>query len=152
MAVSHWLTKVRYRAARAAKNLIWYFSVRTFTFRVYLLTGPAEKLNDSEAKCKICKKIYKCDMSHLRIFWSFHNQNHRWPSYLNLGKTIEKPSMSICKKTFNGYGQGLAKPLKTIVGNGALEKNHYHRMVWKKWPSSKSKLRNISKTAWYKIL
>ena len=57
--------------------------------------------------------------------------NHLW-NYekflilLYFGKTIEKPSMSMVnleeKKTFNGDGPVVAKPLKTIESNGAQEK------------------------------
>ena len=35
--------------------------------------------------------------------------------------------------------QGWQNHWKTIDGNGALEKKHYHPIVTKKWPSLKSR-------------
>ena len=45
----------------------------------------------------------------------------------------------ICKKTFNGDGPGMVKPLKNHWWQWCLgKKKHYHLIVIKKWPSSKS--------------
>ena len=45
-------------------------------------------------------------------------------------KIIDANGQSV-KKTFNGDGSAVAKPLKTIDSNGTLRKIHYHPIVMK---------------------
>ena len=64
----------------------------------------------------------------------FMSQNHRWPSHLKFGKTIEKPSMSMVSLMKNiqwwwsSGGKTIEKPLKKSLPSH----------VFKKLPSSKS--------------
>ncbi len=70
----------------------------------------------------------------MRICKSFSRSKPSLTIAPEFGKTIEKPLMSMVdlKKIFNGDGPVMVKPLKTIDGNGALEKKHYHPIVLKK--------------------
>ena len=65
--------------------------------------------------CKLRKFVIKCDMSHLRFFFGpFITKtiaNHRTWIWVKPLKN-HRCQWSICKKTFNGDGQGVAKPLK----------------------------------------
>ena len=65
--------------------------------------------------CKLRKFVVKCDMSHLHIFFGpFITKtiaNHRTWIWVKPLKN-HRCQWSICKKTFNGDGQGVAKPLK----------------------------------------
>ena len=86
-----------------------------------------------------------------RCQWSIFKKNIQW--WWSGGcKTIEKPSMSMVnlQKKLNGDGQIVAKPLKNHRWQWCPErKKHYHRIVWKKWPSLKSNLHRVK--AWLSL-
>ena len=74
-------------------------------------------------------------MSHLQVFYGHFTTrtivDHRtWISEKPLKN--HRCQWSICKKTFNGDGQGVAKPLKNHRWQWCPGKKHYHRIVWKK--------------------
>ena len=59
--------------------------------------------------------VAKGDLSRSCAFSGLcQGQNHRWPLHLNLGKPSKNHRFQwlICKKTFNGDGSGMVKPLK----------------------------------------
>ena len=104
-----------------------------------------------------------------KLFMSlFMSQNHRWPSHLKFGKPLKNHccQWSICKKTFNGDGQGVAKPLKNhrwqwcpekkSITIASFEKN-YHRwslpcnLLTRDWVINSTALASFGNT-WQLIL
>ena len=66
--------------------------------------------------------------------------DHCRPPVLNFWKPSKnhRKRWLACEKTFNGNGQGAAKPLKSHQTRRCLLKTYYHRIVSKIWPSFQS--------------
>ena len=103
--------------------------------RLYCYTAKLERM-------KWCKFVITCDAAFTRFFGLFITKtivNHRtwiWEKPLK----NHRCQWSICKKTFNGDGQGVAKPLKN------------HRWQWcpeeKTLPSHRLKKMTIVEVYW----